>query len=117
MKNKVNKMMAEINRLKSEIFAIENNLINENIPIFVEEILNLHQGVGSGYIKGDYYAPDRIYSRIDGVKNIRFDDEGVILVKVTSPKGYLLPSSVVIEGREIKLIFVESNNYSAEIDY
>jgi hypothetical protein len=117
MEKKVNEMMAEINRLKGEIFAIENNLTNENTPILVEEILNLFQGVGTGYIEGDYYAPDRVYSRIEGVKNIRFDDKGVILVKVTSPKGYLLPSSVVIEGREFKIIFAESENYSDEVDY
>ena len=110
-------MMAEINRFKGEIFAIENNLIYENTPILVEEILNLCQEVGDGYVKGDYYAPDRVYSRIEGVKNIRYEGENTILAKVTSPKGYLLPSSVVIEGREFKIIFAKSDNYSDEIDY
>jgi hypothetical protein len=99
MEKKVNEMMAEINRLKGEIFAIENNLTNENTPILVEEILNLFQGVGDGFVDGDYYAQDRVYSRIKGVKNIRLNNPDTILDKVTSPKGYLLPSSVVIEGQ------------------
>ena len=72
MKTTVNTKWAEINRLRAEIFCTEKRMEEENFPLLIEEILNLRQGVGEGYRSGDYYAPDRYYSSIAGVKNIRF---------------------------------------------
>lgn len=113
----VNQMKAEINRLKGQIASIEEAKVAENTATLVEEILNLKEGVGDGYREGDYYAPNRYYSSIPGVKNLRSYGGNNILVKVSTRKGYLLPSSVKIEGNEYTIVFAESDGYSDEVDY
>lgn len=116
----INQLKAEINRLKAEITCREAGLENKNTPILMEEVRNLLQGVGEGFIAGNYYAPSRYYSRIEGVKNIRrasFDGEPNILVKVTSPKGELLPKQIMVEGTTYKIVYIESRKYKGKIDY
>ena len=116
--NVVNSLKAKINKLQAEIAAIENKQISINYKKLVEETLNLQDGVGEGFVDGDYYAPQRYYSDIEGVKNIRFDSDGSVLAKVESPKGCLLPKKINVGGSEdITVYIVHSKNYTNEIDY
>ena len=90
----VKTLIQERNRIDSEIIAIESGIKDENTKILIKEILNLQNGVGAGFVESweyDHYVPCRYYSQIAGVKNIRFGFDHKIVVKVTSPIGYLLP--------------------------
>ena len=111
------KIQEQINALTAKLWAVENNIINSSAEILVEEILNLQQGCGEGYTNGDYYAPDRYYSKIHGVKNIRFGCEDQIIVKISSPIGGLLPDEIKISGKIYSLIITRSTNFSSEMDY
>ena len=116
----INQLKAELNRLKAEIGCREAGVQNRNTSILIEEVSNLLQGVGEGFVAGDYYAPDRYYSRIEGVKNLRqdsFEGEPYIRVKVDSPKGELLPLRIMVEGITYKICYVESRKYNREVDY
>lgn len=100
------------------ICSFERNEAKENNrSILVTEILNLWNGVGDGYIDGDYYAPNRYYSKIPGVKNIRNWNDNGILVKVCSRVGYLLPDTVDVNGKTISVTFCESSKYNNTMDY
>ena len=112
----ISELQSQIDHLNGLKYAIEMGIQNENISILIEEILNLFHGIN--IVGADYYAPKRLYSKIKGVKNIRFDDDPrEILVKITSPRGYLLPKKVVINGIEFKINFWESSTFSENIDY
>lgn len=107
-----------INRLISQIHAEEVRLTNSNYVKFEEEVRNLLDCVGPGFCEGDYYAPRRYYSKIEGVKNIRFtkeysDKKPSIIVKVVTPKGYMLPKEIL----GYKVIFTESSNFNGFLDY
>ena len=104
------------NKLEAEIISLERKLVDENYKTFVEEVLNLLNGVGQGFVGGDYYAPCRYYSAICGIKNIRFDAEG-IKVKVDSPSGYLVPKQIEVRGETYPVHFVRASNYAAGLDY
>lgn len=116
----INQLKAEINRLQAEVDCREAGMKDQNSLLLMEEVRNLRQKVGEGFMSGDYYAPERYYSKIEGVKNIRrasFDGEPHILVKVTSPKGELLPKEVTVEGTTYKVVYIESLKYKGKIDY
>ena len=116
----INQLKAEINRLQAEVDCREAGMKDQNSLLLIEEVRNLRQKVGEGFMSGDYYAPERYYSKIEGVKNIRrasFDGEPHILVKVTSPKGELLPKEVTVEGTTYKVVYIESLKYKGKIDY
>ena len=116
----VNQLKAEINRLKAEVACREAGMKDQNSLLLIEEVRNLRQKVGEGFVSGDYYAPERYYSKIEGVKNIRraaFDGEPHILVKVTSPKGELLPKEITVEGTTYQIVYIESRKYKGKIDY
>ena len=115
--DKVNEIQAQINALEAKKAEIINSLTSENEVILHEEILNLIDGVGDGYISGDYYAPNRYYSKIKGVKNIRRYGDTDILVKVVSPSGYLLPDKLNIRGNEMHIVFTDSSKFEDETDY
>lgn len=118
MKKTVNEMKAELNRLTAKIVAVEKNITSDNEVILMEEALNLFHGVGEGFRAKDYYAPDRYYSRIPGVKNIRFDGcSESIVVKIDSPVGLLLPSTVIVDGRRFSVEFNSSSLYNNEVNY
>ena len=70
-KVKVNALMAQRNKLEAEILSLEKGLVDANHQRLLEEVFNLLDGVGEGFVAGDYYAPSRFYSAISGVKNIR----------------------------------------------
>lgn len=116
-KENVNKLQAQINALEAKKAVIINSLTSENEVILHEEILNLLDGVGDGYISGDYYAPNRYYSKIGGVKNIRRCGDTGILVKIVSPSGYLLPDKINVRGNEMNIVFTESDKFEDELDY
>ena len=108
MKN-VNELLKERNFIDAQIAAIESGITSENEVIFISEVLNLLDGVGENFVSGDYYAPDRMYSNIKGVKNIRLIDRE-IYVKVTAPSGYLLPDSLRIRGNAYVVRFESIND-------
>ena len=112
----INILLQRRNEIDAEIAAIENNMVAENAITLVKEILNLLSGVGEGYVPGDCYAPDRYYSKIEGVKNLRLIDGG-IYVKVTAPSGYLLPGSVRIGDNTYVIRFNKSFAYFTAVDY
>lgn len=118
----VNKIIQEINELAAEKWSIEIEMTHKNSKTLVKEILNLEDGVGESFIPGDHYAPDRYYSNIEGVKNLRNvtrfgDPDGTIVAKITSPVGKLLPTKIKIEGKEYRIEIIHSNNYSDAVDY
>lgn len=114
----VNGLIEEINYLKGLVAAKEKSIIHENYPLLASEILNLRNGVGSGYVEGDWKAPSRYYSSIPGVKNIRIGNgENEIEVKITSPKGSLIPEKLEVDGMVFTTYTVESKNYSSVLDY
>lgn len=112
-----NSLIAEINYLSGIVSSTRDAIKEENRPTLITEILNLWNGVGEGYIEGDYYANNRYYSKIPGVKNIRIDGKDKISVKVTSQRGYLIPDTVNVNGSDVSITFVESKKYGDEMDY
>lgn len=110
-----------INSAEAEIIAIENGITDANTTILRREVMNLLDGVGRGYIEGDYYAPSRYYSDIIGVKNIRInsyhwkDDE--VCVKLLSPIGRNIPTSITVRGKNYRVVTCNSDRYSEEVDY
>ena len=112
----VNKLLAQINKLEAEIICLERGMVGKNHKRFVEEVLNLLDGVGVGFVGGDYYAPSRYYSGICGIKNIRLNDLG-ILVKVDSPAGYLVPKQIEVRGETYPVHFVRASNFAEGVDY
>lgn len=117
-KRDCNSLVDEINYLTGIASSSRDAIKEENRPTLISEILNLSNGSGEGYVDGDWKAQNRYYSKIPGVKNIRFDgDVDKILVKVTSQRGYLLPDTVDVNGRTVSITFCESKNYDDTLDY
>lgn len=120
---RVSILMALINSAQAEIEAIRNNITDNNVTILKREIMNLLDGVGIGYVEGDYYAPSRYYSDIVGVKNIRIKSPDIlynyyrVIIKTISPIGENLPSSITVRGIEYTVIIDRSTRYTAEVDY
>lgn len=112
----INILMQRLNEIDAAITAIENNITSANGVVLIKEILNLLKGVGEGYVARDYYAPNRYYSQIKGVKNIRIID-GEVWVKVTTPSGYLLPEKIKIHDTEYRVICSQSTKFNNEVDY
>lgn len=120
----VNELMEITNEATAEIRHRNNARMQNNIRILDAEIRNLLDGVGDGFISGDYYAKDRYYSSIRGVKNIRIykseelgEKEAELLVKILSPKGKLLPKEITVRNIKYRIEFVPSKKYTMEIDY
>jgi hypothetical protein len=108
-------IQSEINNLIAQKWAIEKAMADANSVILVKEILDLESGIG--ITEEDYYAGTRLYSNIEGVKNIRFSSDNRIVVKVTSQIGYLLPEKLEIEGKTYEISFSKSKNFSETLDY
>lgn len=143
MSETINQLKAQINALQARVDAYESGVKDENAVILSEEIANLIDGVGEGFVSEDAYAPDRYYSKITGVKNIRSsytdnecdiekfaqefpgvpitrDSHGnvpVVLVKVTSPSGLLVPKFAIVKGKTYLVKVFYSDKYEAEVDY
>lgn len=118
MNTSVNELQAQINALEAKKQSIIDRLTSENEVILHEEILNLIDCVGEGFVPGDCYAGDRYYSKIEGVKNIRFCNVcEFINVKVESQSGYLLPDKINVRGKVYEICFTQSNHFDSEVDY
>jgi len=105
----INQKVALKNKLETEIEAFFEKVADKNTIILVEEVKNLIDGVGEGFVEGDYYAPDRYYSRIQGVKNIRILRPATICVKLYY---YVpLPEKITLDGEEYKVECFESSLY------
>ena len=113
---KVNALIAQKNKIEAEIISLEKGMVDKNHQIFLEEVLNLLDGVGEGFTEGDYYAPSRYSSKIKGVKNLRLNALG-IQVKVYSQSGYLLPEQIKVRGETYPIHFVKSDGFREEVDY
>ena len=112
--------------MEAELQCVERSIRDKNTRMLLEEVLNLLDGVGEGFCVGDYYAPTRYYSRIPGVKNVRVVEcnpyrtetfPSYLEVKVTSPKGELLPREITVRGQEYKVTLVKSRRYDRTVDY
>jgi len=117
MKKTAHELQLEINKLQSQIDAIEHQYVGSRVPKLIEEVYNLLTGVGSGFVEGDYYADTRYYSELPGIKNIRMGFENELIVKVDSPIGKLLPPTLKIQDNEYKLVIIYSTRYSDALDY
>lgn len=114
----VNELMELTNEATAEIRHRKDNRIHNNVRILDAEIRNLLDGVGDGYTPDDHYAPARYYSTINGIKNLRIHTEiRVIIVKLLSPKGKLLPETITVRNKTYKIEFWRSKNYNPTIDY
>lgn len=123
----VNELMDMRNFADAIISARNNKIMEHNTPILMGEIMNLLDGVGKGYTAGDYYAPNRYYSSINGVKNIRVDkcypngygnpSVPCILVKIEGSEGGLLPKEVEIRGVKYPIELTKSQHYTDEVNY
>lgn len=115
----INEKTALKNKLEAEIEAFFQAKADKNSIILIEEVKNLLDGVGEGFVEGDYYAPDRYYSKIPGVKNIRigvgFTTPATIFVKLYF---YVpLPEKITIDGEEYEVRTFESSRYSGKLYY
>ena len=115
----INEKVALKNKLESEIEAFFQKVADKNTIILVEEVKNLLDGVGEGFVEGDYYAPNRYYSKIPGVKNIRiirgFTTPATIYVKLYH--FVPLPEKINIYGEEYEVRTFESSRYSDKLYY
>lgn len=115
----INEKTALKNKLEAEIEAFFQRETDKNSIILVEEVKNLLDGVGEGFVEGDYYAPDRYYSKTPGVKNIRiragFTTPATIYVKLYT---YVpLPEKITLDGEEYEVKTFESRRYSNKLNY
>lgn len=119
--NSVEEARELINELNAFIEEKENETRSKNEILLRKEICNLMDGVGEGFKEGDYYAPNRYYSSIPGVKNIRisygFSIPDSIHVKVLSPSGYLLPRRIEVRGNEYDVEIDKSSKFRSSFDY
>lgn len=110
------KIDVRIQKIEKRISTLENILIKKRKPEFIQEVLMLMEGIG--IVEEDYYADERYYSTLPGIKNIRFSRyPNKIKVKVLSPIGYLIPEIINIRGEDYTIDFTESKRYRRSIDY
>lgn len=117
------RIQEQINALEAKKFFLLETMAQEEYIRLLTEIKNLETGAGDGYVPEDYYAPERYYSKIEGIKNLRFtDNDGkkILVVKVLNRRG----KDLIGHFREyyeipgINGVWIwESANYSNEINY
>lgn len=113
---KIQKLRAQINALKGQIASLKSEAENKWMARLVEEIHNLMDEVGDGFVLEDDYTTSRYYSAIPGVKNIRITEnefgKEIILAKIDSPLGEEnLPNTINVEGKTIDVFIVRSKSY------
>ena len=119
----MNQIQCEINALEAEKFMLLEKMTEENILTFITEVKNLKECCGDGFRSQDYYAPNRYYSNIPGIKNLRFagrDEKEILFVKVYSRRGKDLVEHIkeycsIPHVDDICIIY--SDKYDEEIDY
>lgn len=123
MENDIDKMLneiqAEINKLEGQKAALIQDYVIGSEARFFAEILDLL--TRTNIIVGDYYAPDRKYSSIDGFKNIRVAkrnrNEVTVDIKVTDKKGeyaakfWVNQGTVVIADYKVKFCYSYAKAY------
>lgn len=112
----IKSLIQKRNEIEARIMELQQDLVHEHFRQFFIEVLNLINGVGCGFVTGDYYAPNRYYSQIPGIKNIRIYDNEIV-VKLLSPSGKLIPNKVITNGVAYTVKFVYSSNYDPIVDY
>ena len=112
----IKSLIEKRNEIEARIMELRQDFINTYSRQFFIEVLNLISGVGDGFVSGDYYAPDRYYSHIPGIKNIRICDNQVV-VKLLSPRGKLLPNKVITDDTVYTVKFIYSEYYDPIVDY
>lgn len=111
-------ILLDISALHGELAALKAAKEKENVAQITSEVFNLVNAIGDQFVEGDDWAKARVYSQIPGVKNIRMSDEdNKILVKVSSPSGFLLPESINVEGTKYTFEFMYSSKYEERVDY
>lgn len=75
----------------------------------MEETLNLLEEVGEGFVAKDYYSNNRYYSKIPGVKNIRFTATDTLLIKLE--KFTPLPLFITVRNVTFPIRTYKSKNY------
>lgn len=116
----VNEIQIEINKLEALKASMIEAIVTPVKVKLTEEVLNFLHGCGEGFTEEDYYAPERYYSEIEGVKNFKINDyTKTLILKVTSPKGALLGglSPININDIEYDIEITWSEKASEEIDY
>jgi len=124
----VSELTAQRNNIEAQIMSLEKNITEANTKLLLVEALNLLDRVGPGFLERHYHESGNAFtvyaSRITGVKNIRFseynysdDYKPSLIVKVTSPAGYLLPAEIEFRGNVYPVEFIESRHYRSGIDY
>lgn len=105
----LNERIAQLNRMQAECQHEKNKIIEDNEIRLTEEIKNLIDGVGKGFIEGNENTPDKYNSDIYGVRDIHLssgeDDTFFntrLVVKLTHQT--FLPRTVTVHGivREIQ---------------
>lgn len=123
MENDIDKMIeeiqAEINKLEGQKAALMQDYVIGSECRFFAEVLDLL--TRTNITTGDWYAPDRKYSSIDGFKNIRVAksevNNVVIDIKVVSKKGeyaakfWAAQSPVRIKNYNVSFCYSYSKHY------
>jgi hypothetical protein len=98
------------NKIEVELQA-RSKKEKENVGYLLAiEIANLIDGVGSNMVASDYYAAERYYSDIEGIKNIREGGNKTIIVKITAPVE--IPDFIEVKGEKWAITVIESKNFS-----
>lgn len=105
---RIKQLQEQINILQSEIDTIKSNFVGKWYQQLDKEIRDLIYATGN-FIAADYYAPERVYSVIPGVKNIRFGHDDTIVVKLT--EDIPLPETVDVDGTVYQIRIIKSKNY------
>lgn len=108
------------NKIEAELAKRELDQTTKNIKPLIEAVSNLLDGVGKGYVEGDYYASTRyyLYDSIEGVKNIRLRSyEPTIEVKIYDKRGYQLPEQIEVRGVVYDIVFYKSDKFDDEISW
>lgn len=123
MENDIDKMLEEIqheiNVLEAQKSALIQDFVFGNEAKFFAEVLDLI--TRTNITTGDYYAPDRKYSLINGFKNIRIaardEDKITIDIKVTNKKGeyaarfWAAQSPVYVKNYKVSFCYSYSKRY------
>jgi len=111
----IKQIQEKINSLEAKKMEKMKNITSKNEVMLIEEVMNLLDGVGDFYSE-DYYAPNRVYSKIDGVKNLRLNNDlDVIIIKVYNSKGLLIPNVLEVRGKKYTIEFLYSKDFNKKV--
>ena len=103
-------LIQQQNAIAGELEHRRNGRCSINTPTLVSEVLDLLGGTGNFYPETNY-APDRVYSKIKGVKNIRLHPtDNVVYVKLNDKRFCDLPQKIVVNDVMYNIILTLSDN-------